>query len=197
MFVEGFLMAAGLIVAIGAQNAFVIKQGLTRQHLFLTAIVCSLLDAFLITLGVGGFGEILSQFPVAISISRYFAIVFLVIYGAISFKHAFQKEQLKKSDEPSKRSVKRLLMMLCALSLLNPHAYLDTVILLGSVAAQYEGNEKLWFGVGAVSASFVWFFSITYASRFLAPLLAKPIAWKVIDCIVGFIMWGIALGLAL
>ena len=197
MLVKGFLMGASLIIAIGAQNAFVIKQGLSRTHLFLTAFLCAFLDACLIALGVLGFGEILDEFPITIMIAKYFAVIFLVIYGGFALRSAFKKERLELQPGPSIQSLKKTVWMLIALSLLNPHAYLDTVILLGSIASQYPFYDKLLFAIGAVCASFAWFFFLTYGSRLFAPLLKKPIAWKIIDASVCIIMWSIAIGLLL
>ncbi len=195
---KGFASSAGLIVAIGAQNAFVIRQGLLQNHLFITALLCSMIDAALITTGVLGFGQIISTYPLLIEITKYFAILFLILYGAFSLKSAFYKQSafgLEKNKIMHSR--KKTVLLLLALSLLNPHAYLDTVILLGSIASQHPHHEQFYFAIGAISASFVWFFSICYGSKFLAPFLCNPLAWKLIDIFIALMMWGIALAIAI
>lgn len=192
---KGFTVSGGLIMAIGAQNAFVIKQGLTRRHLFVTALLCSLIDAVLIFSGILGFGELISSYPVFLVISKYFAVAFLTVYGFISLKSAFKAKSLRAAEEEFLPSIKKTVLIILALSLLNPHVYIDTVVLLGSIASQHAEEEKIFFALGAISASFAWFFSITYGSRFLAPLLQHPNSWRVIDTLVAATMWVIAVGL--
>lgn len=189
---KGFMTGGSLIMAIGAQNAFVIKQGLMRRHLFLTAMLCSGIDAILISFGVLGFGQIVSSVPLFLELAKYFAFIFLLIYGALSLKSAFTSKSLEELQENCLPSLKRTTLMLLALSLLNPHAYLDTVILLGSIASHLPLHEQVYFAVGAIASSFGWFFALTYGSRYLSPLLQKPIAWRIIDTLVAFMMWGIA-----
>ncbi len=194
--IKGLSASAGLIImAIGAQNAFVIRQGLLRRHLLMTALLCSLIDALLILLGVLGFGQLISHYPFCIELSKYFAIIFLLFYGAISLKFALRSKCLQTAKENELNSVKRTFFLILALSLLNPHVYLDTVILLGSIALQQPSQELVYFVIGAISASFIWFFTITYGSRFFAPLLSKSNSWRFIDGFVALMMWGIALSL--
>ncbi len=195
LLLKGFASSASLIVAIGAQNAFVIRQGLLQNHLFLTALLCSLIDAILLTIGVLGFGQIISAYPLLIEITKYFAIAFLFVYGALSLKSAFTKKNLENEGNQAAQSRKKTVLLLLALSLLNPHVYLDTVILLGSIASQHSLDEQFYFAIGAIAASFIWFFSISYGSRFLAPFLRNSLAWKIIDICIAFIMWGIATSL--
>lgn len=190
--IKGFSISGSLIVAIGAQNAFVIRQGLLRRHLLVTALLCSLIDAILIVFGVLGFGHIISAYPSLIDLAKYFAIIFLLFYGALSLKSAFKPKALEDADNKSVSSVKRTILLLLALSLLNPHVYLDTVILLGSIASQQPADQQIFFALGAIAASFVWFFTITYGSRLLAPFFRKQSSWRIIDCSVALIMWGIA-----
>lgn len=192
---KGFTTGAGLIIAIGAQNAFVIRQGFLRRHLFLTAILCSSIDAFLIILGVLGFGKIISAYPLSIEIAKYFAVVFLFFYGVLSLKSAFQAHSLIDNQKYALASVKNTLFLILGLSLLNPHVYLDTVILLGSIASQQPVQEQLYFALGAISASFSWFFALTYGSHLLAPFLQNPKAWKMIDILIALMMWAIAITL--
>ena len=191
---KGFASSASLIVAIGAQNAFVIRQGLLQNHLLLTASLCSLIDAILITVGVLGFGQIIAAYPLLIEITKYFAIIFLFAYGVLSLKSAFKNKLLENERDQAVQSRKKTVLLLLALSLLNPHVYLDTVILLGSIASQHPLNEQFYFTIGAIGASFIWFFSLSYGSRFLAPFLRSSLSWKIIDTGIAFVMWGIALG---
>lgn len=192
---KGFCISASLIVAIGAQNAFVIRQGLLRRHLFITALLCSIIDALLISLGVMGFGYSISEYPSLVELAKYFAIIFLFCYGAVSLKSVFKPKSLEDSEEKTNSSLKRTILLLLAFSLLNPHVYLDTVILLGSIASQQPEHEQLYFALGAIGASFAWFFAITYGSYLLAPLLRKQNTWRIIDGTVALTMWGIGISL--
>ncbi|MBI2707913.1 MAG: amino acid transporter [Proteobacteria bacterium] len=196
-FLEGCGTGAGLIVAIGAQNAFVLKQGLLKNHVFATAIVCSLIDATLIALGVGGFGAILTSNLLLLSAARWGGAAFLLYYGFRSFRAVFKSESLRLDGSRDRPDLKMTLITTLALSLLNPHVYLDTVVLLGSIGAQFPASERLFFALGAMLSSFVWFFTMGYGARYLAPLFQKPIAWKILDFLIGCIMWGIALSLLL
>lgn len=192
-FLKGFTTGAGLIVAIGAQNAFVMRQGLLRRHLFLTALLCASIDALLIILGVLGFGKILSAYPLSIQLAKYFAIVFLFFYGILSLKSAFQIRALSAIQKQNLASVKATIFLLLGLSLLNPHVYLDTVILLGSIAAQQPTQLQFYFALGAITASFSWFFALSYGSQLLTPFLQKPAVWKFIDILIALTMCGIGL----
>lgn len=192
---KGFMSSASLIVAIGAQNAFVIRQGLLGKHLFITALLCSLIDALLITIGVCGCGQIITSYPLLMTVTKYFAIVFLVVYGGFSLKSAFTHKNLADDRISLSQSRGKTILLLLALSLLNPHVYLDTVVLLGSIASQHTEHEQIYFAIGAITASFIWFFSVTYGSRFLAPLLHNARTWKIIDVGVACMMWTIAVGL--
>ena len=195
---QGFLLGASLIIAIGAQNAFVINQGLKRQHVFLTALICSLSDAILISAGVFGLGAFFVSHPLFIEIARWFGIIFLTCYGTIAFKSAFHPVVLKQDALSNPAiDVKKIVILLLSLSFLNPHVYLDTVVLIGSIAAQQNGIARPLFGVGAIIASFVWFFSLAYGARVLTPLFKKAVAWRILDVIIGCTMWLIALMLVL
>lgn len=192
---KGFGTSGSLIVAIGAQNAFVIRQGMLRRHLLVTALLCSVIDALLILLGVLGFGQLISAYPLSIALSKYFAIIFLFFYGVFSLKSSLNPKGLENRKEQELPSVKKTIYLLLAFSLLNPHVYLDTVILLGSIASQQPPNEQIYFTLGAISASFLWFFAITYGSYFLAPFLSKQSSWRMIDALIALTMWGIAFSL--
>lgn len=192
---KGFGTSGSLIVAIGAQNAFVIRQGMLRRHLFITAFLCSVIDALLILLGVLGFGQIISAYPLLIELSKYFAIIFLFFYGIVSLKSSLNPKCLENEKEQELPSAKKTIFLLLALSLLNPHVYLDTVILLGSIASQQPHDQQIYFTVGAISASFLWFFAITYGSYLLAPFLSKQSSWRIIDGLIALTVWGIAISL--
>jgi L-lysine exporter family protein LysE/ArgO len=196
--IKGFSVSGGLIIAIGAQNAFVIRQGLKRQHLLLTALVCSCIDAILIALGVIGIGQYIVEYGWLIEITKYLAAVFLFAYGALALRSACKTTSMQVSSEDKKIvSAKVIFFSLLALSLLNPHVYLDTVILLGSIASQHPAPERVYFAVGAIVASFSWFFAITYGAKLLAPLLRKKNCWRVIDGCIAITMWIIAISLFL
>ncbi len=196
-FLEGCGTGAGLIIAIGAQNAFVLKQGLLKNHVFATVLVCSLIDAALIALGVGGFGAILTSNALLLSAARWGGAAFLFYYGFRSFRSVFKSESLHLDGSPDRPDLKMTLITVLAVCLLNPHVYLDTVVLLGSIGAQFPDSERLFFALGAMLSSFVWFFTMGYGARHLAPLFQKPLAWKILDVLIGCIMWGIAISLLL
>jgi L-lysine exporter family protein LysE/ArgO len=192
----GFSLGFSLILAIGAQNAFVLKQGLRDEHVFLVCLICALSDAALILIGVSGFHILVASFPGVVAIARYGGALFLFVYGLISFYRALRVQQgLLPSDIPRSSAWQAALTCL-AFTWLNPHVYLDTVVLLGSISIQF-GDSTPWFAVGAVTASFVFFFALGYGARLLRPLFANPRAWRILDFLIGVIMWSIALRLAL
>ena len=183
---SGLLLGFSLILAIGAQNAFVLKQGLLKQYVFWVCLVCALSDAVLICFGVFGFASILSQQIWLIQAMKYFGAAFLLIYGLRSFYNAYKTDTgLVASDQPTTSLVQTLILCL-SFSWLNPHVYLDTVVLLGSISAQYL--NKTAFAMGAVSASFIFFFSLGFGARLLRPFFANPKAWKILDVLIGIIM---------
>lgn len=196
-FLEGLGTGAGLIIAIGAQNAFVLKQGILKNHVFMTVFVCSLIDTLLICAGVGGFGTLLTSNAFLLGLARWGGAAFLIYYGFRSFRSVLKPEALILEKGNQRLSLKMTLLSIFTLSLLNPHVYLDTVVLLGSISAQFPAEERLFFGGGAVLASFLWFFGMGYGARYLAPLFRKPSAWKILDFLIGCVMWGIALSLIL
>ena len=197
-FLQGFVVGAGLIIAIGPQNAFVLSQGLKKEHVLLTATICALTDALLIGTGVIGLGSIFGLHPLLTEIARWFGAIFLVGYGLFSLKSAFDPKVLKTENLNQKPiKTKRIVLTLLALGLLNPHAYLDTVVLIGSIAAQHPDNSRYLFGFGAISASVFWFFSIAYGARLLTPLFKKVLAWRILDILIGIIMLSVATSLIL
>ena len=189
--IEGFLLGASLIIAIGAQNAFVLRQGLQRQHVFAVAAVCSVSDAALIAAGVAGLGVLVKQNPALLVAVTVVGGVFLAVYGALAARRAFRPEALRPAAE-SGRSLAATLATCLALTFLNPHVYLDTVVLIGGLSARHAPPAAIAFGIGAAVASVVWFFGLAYGARLLAPLFARPPAWRVLDAIIALVMWGIA-----
>ncbi|MFT5719510.1 MAG: L-lysine exporter family protein LysE/ArgO [Oleiphilaceae bacterium] len=193
---SGFLLGFSFILAIGAQNAFVLKQGLKKQHVFLVCSICAISDAFLISLGVSGFGEIVSRFPTIETVARYGGALFLSIYAVKSFISSFTKTHALSPADEAPESITKIIMMSLAFTWLNPHVYLDTVVLLGAISTKYEAT-KFQFGLGAVSASFIFFFVLGYGAKSLLPLFQKPISWKILEFMIGFVMLSIALSLIL
>ncbi|WP_116597588.1 LysE/ArgO family amino acid transporter [Primorskyibacter marinus] len=186
--VAGFSLGLSLILAIGAQNAFVLRQGLRRQHVFAIALTCAVSDAVLIVAGVAGFGALIETMPALGAAMRWGGAAFLFFYGARAFWAAWRGGEVLEAGQGT-GSLRAALLTCLALTWLNPHVYLDTVVLLGSVSAQYAA----WpFGTGAVVASFAFFFALGYGARLLAPVFARPMAWRVLDALVGAIMWAIA-----
>jgi L-lysine exporter family protein LysE/ArgO len=193
---QGFALGASLIIAIGAQNAFVLRQGLKREHMFATASVCTLCDALLIALGVGGLGTIIAAVPIFTIIATWGGAAFLIFYGFRSFRSALRPSVLDTSDKASQQTpLHTTILTVLALSLLNPHVYIDTVVLVGSIGAHYPSYERFAFALGAMLASLTWFFALAYGAGWLAPLFRRPIAWRILDAIVGGIMWTIAASL--
>ncbi len=200
IFLKGAFLGASLIIAIGVQNAFILRQGLKNRHVFASALTASSIDAFLIGAGVLGFGLILENFPGLIDAVKYVGAAFLFVYGVKSFRDAFANKKLDQDKAKGKiqdHSLRHTIIFLMGVSFLNPHVYLDTVILIGGLSASYGETGKYYFGAGAMIASFIWFFALAYGARFLAPLFEKPRAWQILDVLIGLVMWAIALSLLL
>ncbi|MFG6593211.1 LysE/ArgO family amino acid transporter [Sulfitobacter sp. 1A13368] len=189
----GFALSLTLIMAIGAQNAFVLRQGLRREHVLPVVLVCAASDAVLIMSGVAGFGALAEAAPWFGPLMRYGGAAFLLWYGWRNAVSAWQGGEALEAEGQSTRSLRKAILTLLALTWLNPHVYLDTLVLLGSISAQYP--DRLSFGIGAVLASFVFFFSLGYGARLLAPLFARPRSWQVLDAIIAVTMWAIAIKL--
>jgi L-lysine exporter family protein LysE/ArgO len=193
---KGFGMGASLIMAIGAQNAFVLKQGLKRHHLFLTAITCFICDSILIVLGVSGLGMVISDSPTLENVLRWGGATFLVAYAIRSFMSVFKPHALvAELDNPMKRNRLGTFLALLAFTLLNPHTYIDTFLILGGIGAQHPLDEQTHFIIGALVASFVWFFGLTYGASMLSHVFRNPRAWQILDTIMGFVMLSIAYSL--
>ncbi|WP_322976898.1 LysE/ArgO family amino acid transporter [Acinetobacter pittii] len=193
IFFKGFGIGSGLIVAIGAQNAFVLKQGLKQQYVFWLCLICALSDSILIACGVLGFAEIMTASPILITVAKYLGATFLFVYGAKAFYAAFKTTQSMDLDSSQKQTLTQALVTCLAFTWLNPHVYLDTIVLIGSVATQLE--DKVSFALGSIFASWVFFFSLGYGARLLKPLFTNPKAWKILDFIIGCVMWSIAITL--
>ncbi len=192
---EGALIGLSLIVAIGAQNAFVIRQGLSNRHVFLVCTICAFSDATLISLGVFGFGEFLSKSGNIAEIIEWMAISFLIIYSILRFRAAWKGNTLEIDDSDNAFSAKKTAMITMGFTWLNPHVYLDTTVLLGTASLQFQGDEKIAFAIGAMSSSFLFFYSLGFGARRLAPLLKTEKAWKFIDFSIGLVMIWIAIGI--
>lgn len=193
----GMKLGLGLIVAIGAQNAFVLRQGLRREHVFAVALFCAASDAALIGLGVSGFALASEAAPWAVPVLRWGGVAFLLVYGLRAFRAAWKGgETLTAAEGRTPVPLRGVLATVAALTWANPHVWLDTVVLLGAVSAQFPG-QGVAFAAGAISASFGFFFALAYGARALAPIFARPRAWAVLDLLVGIVMWSIAARLAL
>lgn len=204
-FTSGMSLGFSLIIVIGAQNAFVLKQGLRNQHIFLVCLICAISDALLIVLGVSGFAVVTAKFSWLEAVARYAGAGFLLAYGARSFYKAWKSSAYLHVDASGgvagrgnlTAASRRLTMLTCvALTWLNPHVYLDTVVLLGSVSTQYP-DANVAFAGGAVLSSFAFFFALGYAARYLTPVFSKPRAWKILEFVIGAVMWWIAVNLLL
>lgn len=196
---SGFALGASLIVAIGAQNAFVLRQGIRREQVAVVVAVCVACDWALISAGAMGFGSLIARFPIVTAIAAWGGAAFLAVHGALSLKSAFASEALADdaADVRPALTARAALVATLAVSLLNPHVYLDTVVLLGSVAAQYPMPARAYFAAGAMGASLVWFAGLGFGARLLAPLFRRPVAWRVLDFVIAGVMWWIAAELVL
>ena len=192
----GLLTGLTLIVAIGAQNAFVLRQGLAREHVLPVVLICALSDLVLIVAGVAGIGTVIRQAGWVIDVVRWLGVAFLTAYGVRSLLKARRNDALA-AGAPEPLSLRTAVLTATALTWLNPHVYLDTVLLLGSIANTHGHTGRWWFAAGASLASVLWFSALGFGARLASPLLARPRAWQVLDVLIGLTMLGIALMLAL
>ncbi len=198
----GFLTGGSLIVAIGAQNAFVLRQGLARHHVGAVVLLCALSDAVLIVAGVGGLGAVVDRAGWLVDVVRWLGVAFLLWYAAGSLRRALRPGALGAETGARAESRRSVLARAAALTWLNPHVYLDTVLLVGSIAATYSAagaaglDGRWWFAIGAVAASVAWFTGLGYGARALAPALARPRAWQVLEIVIAATMIAIAVKLA-
>jgi len=194
-FLEGMVLGGGLIVAIGAQNAYLLSLGIKRNHHFAAASICTLWDITLITLGVLGVGAWVQANPSVLKYTLWGGAIFLFAYGARAFVSAWTGKVLEAEDGESKvglQSLKTVAITTLVIGIFNPHVYLDTIVLLGSISGKFQGNERYFFGMGAATSSVIWFYSLGFAGQFLAPLFRKPTSWRVLDGLICLTMWGIA-----
>ena len=196
-FLTGFILGLSLILAIGAQNSFVLRQGLMDRHVFTVALFCSLSDALLIFIGVAGISIFLNNYINLVS-NWLFAIaaIWLVGYGLLRLKDAIKGNSALLAEGSLNNGIASTLSFLAVLTFANPHVYLDTVILIGSISQQFPGNTKFAFAIGAALASFVFFFSLAYGAKFLSPIMQRPLAWRALDSFIAFIMFTLAIKMA-
>ena len=192
-FITGFSIGFSLILAIGAQNAFVLKQGLIRQNVFLVCLICAASDAILITLGVSGFGEIITEYPIIERLARIAGALFLFTYGVLNLYSAQTKTHALEPTKKIQTSKRKTILTCLGFTWLNPHVYLDTVVMLGSISTQFENTAA--FALGAISASFVFFFSLGFGASKLTRYFEKPRTWRVLENLIGILM--IFLGITL
>ena len=192
-YLNGLLVAFGLIMAIGTQNAFVLAQSLRREHHLPVAAFCVVCDALLVAAGVFGLATLLAQNPVLLGVARWGGAVFLLWYGTQALRRAFANSSLEQSAGQTARSLKAVMLSALAVTLLNPHVYLDTVLLIGSLGAQQSVPGA--YVIGAASASLLWFFTLALGAAWLAPWLARPGTWRLLDLLVAVMMYTVAVQL--
>ncbi len=192
----GFAIGFSLIMAIGAQNVFVLRQGLMRRHIFAVALFCAGSDALLIAAGVGGVSFFIAEFA-----TRYSALLFgfgslwLAVYGALRFRDAIRGDGHITHQNGAHTGLVPTLAITAMLTFGNPHVYLDTVVLIGAVSLQFEAMNRLYYGLGAVISSFMFFFTLVYGARFLAPYMERPIAWRIMNAGIAAVMFALALSM--
>lgn len=196
-FIKGFLICGGLIIAIGAQNAFVLKQGLLKRHVLAVVLTCFACDFVLISMGVLGLGSFISESQKASQALAIVGALFLLVYGARSFRSAYSGNSVLNLEqaEPEQNSLFKAVLATLAVTLLNPHVYLDCFAIIGGIAGTLSFEQKWWFLAGALCTSMLWFFSLGYGARLLIPLFKRPMTWQMLDAGIGIVMWLIALSL--
>ena len=195
VFFTAFALAAGLIMAIGAQNAHVLRQGIAGHYVGITVILCGFFDTVLMTSGVFGFGWLLTQLPMLEHVARLGGAVFLLWYGSRCVRSAMAPLSSVSVESRVATSLPAAIATVSAFTLLNPHVYLDTVVLIGSIGGQYEGSARTVFAVGAFTASWVWFIALGYGARLVRPYFESPRAWQVLDGFIALVMFAIVLSL--
>jgi L-lysine exporter family protein LysE/ArgO len=193
-FLSGFILGLSLILAIGSQNSFVLRQGLMNRHVFIVALFCSLSDALLIGIGVVGISLFLNNYIDLVSDWLFgFSAIWLAGYGMLRLRDAVIGKSVLIAENSSVNGLVSTLSFLSVLTFANPHVYLDTVVLIGSVSQQFPDNTKLAYVLGASIASFVFFFSLAYGAKLLSPIMQKPIAWRILDSFIAFVMFSLAI----
>ncbi len=194
VFLQGFGVSAGLIIAIGAQNAFLLSQSVRKNHPLMIACICALSDVLLIGLGLAGVGTLVASNPALARWAAWGGSLFLLVYGFGALRSALRGGVLEAGTEaPPRRAA--LISATLAVTFLNPHAYLDTLVLIGSIGGQFPAEQRWVFGLGAVSASWLWFLTVGLGGPLLAPLFRKPVSWRLLDGTICLVMWGIAASL--
>ncbi|MFK3976012.1 LysE/ArgO family amino acid transporter [Shewanella vesiculosa] len=189
---QGLILGLGMIIPIGAQNSYILSQGIKRNHHFLAATICMLCDVLLIGLGIFGGGKLIASSEWLMLLIGWGGVTFLVVYAVLSFKSVWRNQYLVTTHIAAAKSRKTIIGTTFAVTLLNPHVYLDTVMILGSVGGTFDGNEKWAFAIGTMLASILWFYTIAFGAAKLAPWLGTPKVQRVIDALVGTIMLFIA-----
>lgn len=190
-FLQGLVTGLALIVAIGSQNAYVLRCGIRREHVLPVVLFCALSDALLIVAGIGGAGAVIQGSTTLLAVTRYGGALFLTGYGALAARRAWHGNQMML-DKGSNVTLAAALAACFGFTFLNPHVYLDTVVLLGSIANQREGNGRWVFGAGACVGSMVWFSALGFGARFLAPWFETVTAWRILDGVIALTMWVLA-----
>jgi L-lysine exporter family protein LysE/ArgO len=193
--VPGLLTGLSLIIAIGAQNAFVIRQGLSRSHVLLVVLICATSDALLIFLGTGGLGTVIQSKPDLLEFIRWFGVLYLTWFGAKSVRSVLSHQSLEVG-EGTTSSKKAVILSVLGFTFLNPHVYLDTVILLGSIANQFE-EDRWYFALGASLGSVLWFSAIGFGAKAASRFMSRPVFWKILDSLIAIVMFSVAIFLAL
>jgi len=193
--IQGLILGGSMIIPIGAQNSHILGQGIKRNHHILAATICMVCDVLLIGLGIFGGGKLIASSELLLMFITWGGILFLVIYGLLSFKNAWKNQYHGYGVHQAMKSKSVVIGSTFAVTLLNPHVYLDTVMILGSVGGKFDGNEKLAFAFGTIMASILWFYSLAVGAAKMAPWLARPKVQRVIDISVGLIMWLVAYSL--
>lgn len=194
IFLSGLLLSGSLIIAIGAQNAYILRMGLLRHHVFWLCLFCAVSDAILIALGIAGLGVVVQAQPSLLRLIALVGALFLAGYAFIAFRRALRPQSMTAASV-NKPTLGASLAVCASLTWLNPHVYLDTVILLGAYSTKFDGEARLAFGLGAVLASFIWFFSLGFGARLLEPLFLKPKSWQILDGIIAAVMGLLSLSL--
>jgi len=189
----GFTTGAGLIMAIGAQNAFALRQGLQRNFVWSVVAICSLGDIVLILSGVAGIGRLVTTWPGLLQILKFAGAGFLAVYGLMAAWRSIKGADVLKPAKENEESRTKVLMTCMAFTFLNPHVYLDTMVLVGSLSTRYPGTGKWMFGLGACISSVVWFTTLTFGARFLQPVFHRPVAWRVLDAAIAIFMLSLSI----
>lgn len=193
-FLTGMGTSAGLIIAIGAQNAYLLTQSVRKNHHITIALICAIFDVLLISVGVAGVGTFLNGNQLLMNIAAWGGALFLFSYGFMSFRSLFKSNSLNvlnKSDD----SLKKVVLTTLAVTLLNPHVYIDTIVLMGGISAQFQDNARLYYAIGACASSIIWFYLLATAGAKLQGFFKKPLTWKMLDGAMGVIMWSVGLSL--